>query len=73
MRPGVSVLDAVAATGVPVLSSCRTGTCGTCETAVLDGIPEHRDAILDDLERSENRCMFPCVSRAAADRLVLDL
>jgi ferredoxin len=67
------VLDAVHAAGVDVLSSCRQGTCGTCETTVLAGTPDHRDSILEDDERAEGDCMFICVSRALDDRLVLDL
>jgi ferredoxin-NADP reductase len=73
VTPGVSVLDAVHAAGVDVLSSCRQGTCGTCETTVLAGAPDHRDSILEDDERAEGDCMFICVSRALDDRLVLDL
>ncbi|HEX6355451.1 PDR/VanB family oxidoreductase [Actinophytocola sp.] len=67
---GQSVLDVVRAAGVPVLSSCRQGTCGTCETTVLAGEPDHRDSLTDDGERDR---MFLCVSRALSDRLVLDL
>lgn len=70
---GTSVLDAVAGVGVEVLSSCRQGTCGTCETTVLAGRPEHRDAILEDHERAADDCMFVCVSRSLSARLVLDL
>jgi ferredoxin-NADP reductase len=73
VTPGVSVLDAVHAAGVDVLSSCRQGTCGTCETTVLAGTPDHRDSILEDDERAKGDCMFICVSRALDDRLVLDL
>ncbi|WP_199434476.1 PDR/VanB family oxidoreductase [Qaidamihabitans albus] len=71
--PDRSVLDAVRRAGADVLSSCRQGTCGTCETTVLDGDPDHRDSILTDHERAANDCMFPCVSRSRTDRLVLDL
>jgi ferredoxin len=71
--PGVSVLEAVAAAGSRILSSCRQGLCGTCETAVAAGTPDHRDSILDDDERSGGDCMFVCVSRSLSDRLVLDL
>lgn len=73
VAPGVSVLDAVRAAGVDVLSSCRQGTCGTCETTVLAGRPDHRDSLLADHERAAGDCMFPCVSRSCDDRLVLDL
>ncbi|MEU6039924.1 PDR/VanB family oxidoreductase [Actinomadura sp. NPDC047616] len=73
VAPGQSVLQAVGAVGVNVLSSCRQGLCGTCETGVLDGVPDHRDSILDDDERAAGDCMFICVSRARSERLVLDL
>ena len=72
VQPGQSVLDAVTAAGAALLSSCRRGTCGTCETGVLDGVPDHRDSILDDAERAAGDCLFPCVSRAASPRLVID-
>nr|WP_271211753.1 PDR/VanB family oxidoreductase [Rhodococcus wratislaviensis]GLK37938.1 ferredoxin [Rhodococcus wratislaviensis] len=73
VTPGASVLDAVQAAGVNILSSCREGTCGTCETTVLAGAPDHRDSVLDDEERSAGDCMLICVSRSCSDRLVLDL
>ena len=47
---GCSVLAALAAAGVEVLSSCQEGTCGTCETGVLDGAPDHRDSVLTRAE-----------------------
>jgi ferredoxin-NADP reductase len=71
--PQLSVLEAARRAGATTLSSCRQGVCGTCETTVLDGVPDHRDSILADHERAAGDCMFPCVSRAATDRLVLDL
>ncbi|WP_085913920.1 MULTISPECIES: PDR/VanB family oxidoreductase [Pseudonocardia] len=71
--PERTVLDAVAEAGVDVLSSCRSGVCGTCETEVLSGDPDHRDALLTDHERAAGDCMFICVSRSRGDRLVLDL
>jgi ferredoxin-NADP reductase len=71
--PDRSVLDVVEEAGIPVLSSCAEGTCGTCETPVIDGIPEHRDSVLSEDERAANDCMMICVSRACSSRLVLDL
>jgi ferredoxin-NADP reductase len=68
-----SVLDAVEAAGVSVPSSCRDGICGTCETRVLAGTPEHRDFLLSETEHTANATMMICVSRCASDRLVLDL
>ena len=71
--PDRSILSVVEEAGIGVLSSCTEGTCGTCETAVLAGSPDHRDSVLSDEEREANDCMMICVSRARGDRLVLDL
>lgn len=71
--PGTSILDAAEAAGAFVLSSCREGTCGTCETVVLEGEVDHRDSILSEAERAQNDRMMVCVSRAACPRLVLEL
>ena len=71
--PDKSILDGVEEAGIGVLSSCREGTCGTCETPVLDGIPDHRDSVLDAGGTQANDCMMICVSRACTPRLVLDL
>jgi ferredoxin-NADP reductase len=70
---GQSILGAVEDAGVEVLSSCREGTCGTCETEVLEGRPDHRDSLLTPQEREACDTMFICVSRSLDDRLVLDL
>ncbi|MFE1191340.1 PDR/VanB family oxidoreductase [Streptomyces olivaceoviridis] len=71
--PRVSILDTVRAAGVEVLYSCTEGTCGTCETDVLEGTPEHRDSVLTDEERESGETMMICVSRCRGGRLVLDL
>ncbi|MER5181205.1 PDR/VanB family oxidoreductase [Streptomyces sp. NPDC002896] len=70
---GVSVLDAVRSAGVEVLYSCAEGTCGTCETDVLEGTPDHRDSVLTDEEREAGETLMICVSRCQGPRLVLDL
>ena len=71
--PDVSVLDALGAAGVHVLSSCTEGICGTCETTVLDGEPDHRDSLLTEDEKAAGDTMLVCVSRCRGARLVLDL
>ena len=73
VEPGRSILETVEAAGVSILSSCREGTCGTCETDVLDGLPEHRDSLLTEDERAGNETMFICVSRCLGAQLTLDL
>ena len=71
--PGESILEAIKAKGVSMLASCMEGICGTCETAVLEGSPDHRDSVLDDDEKAENDCMMICVPRSLSEKLVLDL
>ena len=71
--PDRSILQAVGAAGVQVLFSCTEGTCGTCETAVLAGVPEHRDTVLTPDERAACDVMMICVSRSRTPKLVLDL
>jgi ferredoxin-NADP reductase len=73
--PDQSVLEAIEeqAPSAMVLSSCRRGTCGTCEVEVLEGEVEHRDSVLTPLEQEGDTVMMVCVSRAACPRLVLDL
>jgi ferredoxin-NADP reductase len=73
VSPGQSVLEALEAAGIEPPSSCREGICGTCETAVLAGIPDHRDSLLSDEERAANDTMMICVGRSLSPRLVLDL
>lgn len=68
-----SILDILDERDVPVASSCRDGTCGTCETPVLEGVPDHRDAVLTPGEQESNETIMVCVSRSRTPRLVLDL
>ena len=49
--PERSILSVVEEAGIGVLSSCAEGTCGTCETPVLDGEPDHLDSVLSEVER----------------------
>lgn len=69
----VSILDAVRAAGLPVPLPCGGGSCGACETRVLEGEPEHRDALLTAEERRYGDTMLICVSGSRSGRLVLDL
>lgn len=70
-----TLLEVVEDAGVFVLSSCREGTCGTCETPVLEGRIDHRDTVLSPAEQADDRTMMICVSRARGDcpRIVLEL
>lgn len=68
-----SILEVAREAGVEIESSCEEGTCGTCETEVLEGEPDHRDSVLSEFEREMGETMMICVSRACGRHLVLDL
>ncbi|TDC47342.1 oxidoreductase [Actinomadura sp. KC345] len=68
-----TVMDALERSGIQVPNACREGICGSCETPVLAGVPDHRDGLLTDEERAASASMMPCVSRCLSARLVLDL
>lgn len=53
--------------------SCGEGVCGTCETDVLEGRPEHHDLILTPEEREAGDTMMICVGRSCGPRLALRL
>lgn len=68
-----TVVQALAAAGVEVMTSCEQGVCGTCVTRVLEGEPDHRDLYFTPEEQAANDQFTPCCSRARSARLVLDL
>ncbi|MGF6886530.1 ferredoxin-NADP reductase [Nocardia sp. GAS34] len=71
--PGDRILDVLEGAGLDLPNSCREGICGSCESAVLQGVPDHRDDVLSSAEREAGKTMMICVSRALTDELVLDL
>jgi phthalate 4,5-dioxygenase reductase subunit len=68
---GVSILEALRREGIPVPSSCESGTCGTCRTGLVAGLAEHRDYVLGEDEQATE--IMICVSRAVSPQLELDL
>jgi ferredoxin-NADP reductase len=73
--PELSLLEALEGAGVEMSYLCRGGACGYCETGVveLDGEIIHRDIWLSEQDKTANRKIMPCVSRARGRKLVLDL
>src|ERR1700756_2874928 len=71
--PGKAILDVLLDEGIDVPFSCMDGVCGSCKVGVLDGIPDHRDVVLNADERAQNKAMLVCCSRAKSECLVLDL
>jgi len=70
---GKSILETIEENGIVHPFSCREGLCGTCQTAVCEGVPDHRDYFLSDEERASGKTMMICVSRATSPVLVLDI
>ena len=73
VKPDETILAALLENGISVPRSCCEGVCGTCETVVLEGIPDHRDKVLSPRERASNKKMMICCSGAVGERLVLDI
>lgn len=70
--PGRAIADVLEDVGVYIPRSCNEGTCGTCLTKVVDGIPDHRDSFLRPRQREKNKLIMVCCSRSLSPRLVLD-
>jgi vanillate O-demethylase ferredoxin subunit len=70
---GQTVVHALQAQGVEILTSCEQGVCGTCITRVLEGECDHRDMYFTDEEKARHDQFTPCCSRAKTSVLVLDL
>lgn len=68
-----SILEVLLREGMDLDCSCRDGVCGSCEQRVLQGQPDHRDAVLTAEERREGKHMMICVSRALTPSITLDL
>ena len=68
-----TVVQALQAHGIEILTSCEQGVCGTCITRVLQGECEHRDLYFTDEEKAKHDQFTPCCSRAKSPLLVLDL
>ena len=73
VTPDKSLLDTMLDAGVDVPYSCCEGICGSCETTVLEGEPDHRDSVLSPKDQVANKSMMVCVSGCKSSKLVLDL
>lgn len=71
--PDRTIIQVLTSERVFVATSCTEGYCGVCETAVLEGIPDHRDDYLSPEIRATNKRMMVCCSRSKTPELVVDL
>lgn len=70
---GKTIIEVLRAAGIEPPSSCLEGVCGTCETRVIEGVPDHRDLVLTEEEKARNETMMICCSRSKGGRLVLEI
>ncbi|SHF50314.1 vanillate O-demethylase ferredoxin subunit [Marinomonas polaris DSM 16579] len=68
-----SIFEALDENGIFLAVSCESGVCGTCQTGVIDGVPDHRDVFLTDKEHAQGKLIMPCCSRSKTPVLELDL
>ena len=68
-----SILMAADFAGIDIPGDCMEGTCGACETRIIEGEVDHRDSVLTPQARAANKTMMICVSRSKGGRLVIDL
>lgn len=73
IEPGKTILDTLLDCNVSVPYACSNGICGTCITAVVSGVPDHRDEYLSPEEKQAGRTMMVCCSGSRSQTLVLDL
>ena len=70
---GTTILEVVEEAGIEVDYSCTEGTCGSCQTTVIEGTPDHRDTFLPANRKKSNSVMMICCSGSKTHRLVLDI
>jgi vanillate O-demethylase ferredoxin subunit len=73
VEAGKTILTALLDAGIAVNYACTEGVCGTCETRVIEGVPDHRDLFLSREEQATNKTMMICCSGSKSGTLVLDL
>jgi ferredoxin len=73
VEAGKTILNALLDAGIEANHSCTEGICGTCETRVIEGVPDHRDLFLSEEEQAANKTMMICCSGSKSPTLVLDL
>ncbi len=66
-----TLLNALRREGIRVMSSCESGTCGSCRIPYVAGEADHRDLVLEDEDQS--RYIMACVSRAKGDAITVDV
>lgn len=65
-----TIVEALEAAGLEVMSDCRRGECGLCEARItaLDGIIDHRDVFYSPEQKAEGEKIACCVSRLVGNQ-----
>jgi len=69
---GETILDVLLEEGVDIDYDCKMGICGLCAVKVVDGEPDHRDYVLTEDEREDEKLFCPCISRAKGGSITLE-
>jgi ferredoxin-NADP reductase len=69
-----TMLEALEAAGVDMISGCRRGECGLCALSIVetDGTVDHRDVFFSDAEKAANTKLCTCVSRVSGTSITID-
>ena len=67
--PNKSIIQVLKENKIFIPVSCENGVCGTCKCKVTAGEVEHRDMVLSESEKRDEKLFTPCVSRAAGDSI----
>jgi vanillate O-demethylase ferredoxin subunit len=69
-----TILSALEAAGIDMISDCQRGECGVCAVTILDatGVVDHRDVFFSGAEHQTNRKLCVCVSRVAGGSITID-
>jgi ferredoxin-NADP reductase len=69
-----TMLEALQAAGVDMISDCLRGECGLCALPILEseGIVDHRDVFFSDEEKAANGKLCTCVSRVIGGSITVD-
>jgi vanillate O-demethylase ferredoxin subunit len=69
-----TMLDALEAAGVAMISDCRRGECGLCAVKILavEGTVDHRDVFFSDAQKATNAQLCTCVSRVVNGGITID-
>jgi vanillate O-demethylase ferredoxin subunit len=69
-----TILAALDAAGIDMISDCRRGECGLCAVTILDarGVVDHRDVFFSAVEHRTNKKLCVCVSRLVGGTVTID-